>query len=66
MVATDFYLLMLQKYISSKKKNLKKKISFVFGKYVSGEFSANNMKETGFVYVCVQFLAVSIYCYLIK
>ena len=51
MEPTIFYLLMLQRYISSKKKTLKK-ISLVF-RNISGNFSANIMKKTslnGYVY----------------
>ena len=50
MGATVFYLLMLQKYINSKKKILKQRVSLVFRK----DFSANNMKKR-IKWVCVQF-----------
>ena len=46
MGATVFYLLMLQKYISSKQKILKfKKYPLCLGN-ISGDFSANKMKTT--------------------
>ena len=45
MRATFFYLLMLQKYINSKRSILKwKKLPLFFGN-ISGDFSANSMKK---------------------
>ena len=46
MLTTAFYLLMLQKYINSKKKVLKWKYIPCLGN-ISGNCSANNMKITG-------------------
>ena len=49
MPRTVFYLIMLQKYISSKQRLQNKKTSLVFRKCfgISGGFSANKMSKTG-------------------
>ena len=57
MEATVFYLLMLQKYINSKQKILKKKISLCLGN-ISRDFSGNNTKKkkkNRIKCVCIQY-----------
>ena len=44
MEATASYLLMLQKYINSKQKTLKKKITLCLGN-ISKDFTINNVKK---------------------